>query len=179
MARRGIPKGLTLLDGIEKPVRDKPIRSGDYLDEMMGEGRPKPVVPPRPQTETTVVPSPKPETETTLEGAHKTEAAPRRKGRHKTSSIGGRARPNISPEGQKRLAIIVDQMVHLGPEPNLHGGEVLEAAIMALYDARDYLDLNNVRRRGKYGSVAHKNFPVSIAESIKKAIAELERQEGG
>jgi len=85
-----------------------------------------------------------------------------------------RARLNVSMDGRKRLSSIVDRMSRYGPEPDVRASEVLEAAILALYEAQEHLDLGNVRRRGKFGSPSHKNFPVALAESIKRAIASAE-----
>jgi len=62
-----------------------------------------------------------------------------------------RARLNVSMPSQKKLSVLVARMRKTGPEPTLNASEILEALVMAAYDAKEHLDLGNVRRRGKYG----------------------------
>ena len=159
----GMPAGFTL--ELDRPDDDGPVKSGDYLDEMfssnktaaiaVAEPRPKPSIPPSPPAE-------KPMTKET----------PRPK-RPQPSSMGvtSRTRLNVSAEGRKRLGGIVDHMRKFGPEPDVRASEVIEALILALYDHREHLDMSNVRRRGKYGSATHKNFPITLAESVAGAMA--------
>ncbi len=156
-------------DGFKFEV-DKPIRAGDYLDEIdvppSKRSIPKPVVAPQPVTPKPIeapngavvdAPSEAPETETRARGEQRKPK---------------RARLNVSMEGQKRLSALVSRMRRLGPEPTLAASEILEGLILAAYDAQEHLDLSNVRQRGKYGSPSHKNFPVAIAESLTRAIKE-------
>ena len=84
-----------------------------------------------------------------------------------------RTRLNVSVDGQRKLDAIWQRMREFGPEKTLRKSEIIEAMILATYEARDQLDLSNVRRRGKYGSTTHKNFPIALAESVKRAISEI------
>lgn len=178
--RKGLPKDLNLLEGTTKPEKDKPIRAGDYLDEMMGEGTrrsaPRATTTPEPASGAPVAeeaPEASPAPAETPEP--KKRAPARRQGAASSAAEVKRTRLNVSMDGRKRLSSIVDRMKRYGPEPDVRASEVLEAAILALYEAQEHLDLSNVRRRGKYGSASHKNFPVALAESVKRAIAEGEK----
>lgn len=174
MARRkaGLPEGFDL--GITKPD-EKPIRSGDYLDE----------IDPRPAG-LSLTPNAEPDAPSnpseTPKRKPRGEAKPPPTSIARTPSPNGvakaensspaRTRLNVSTEGQRRLDAIWERMKEYGPEPTLRKSEIIEAMILATYDARDQLDLSNVRRRGKYGSATHKNFPIALAESIKGALSE-------
>ena len=177
MAKRkaGIPEGFKL--DIEKPT-NKPIRAGDFLDEIdglpAGAGISTAIAdtPPAPRRVTAppiteAKPSPKatPEPEPSQKSSQADET-PR-----KSPAI-KRGKLNVSADGERRLDAIWDRMREFGPEKTLRKSEIIEALIIAAYDSRDQLDLSNVRRRGKYGSTTHKNFPIALAESVKRAIAE-------
>lgn len=156
--KRGLPEGFTL--DMEKPDESsKPIRRGDYLDEI--DARPLPVA-------VTVPPAPE---ETEPDPELKTEQAqPETKAVTSASAV-KRTRLNVSHEARDRLSKVVANMKQFGPEDDIRASEVLEAAILSLYEAREHLDLSNVRRRGKWGSATHRMFPIALAESISKAIA--------
>ena len=185
MAKRkkaGMPQGFTL--ELERPDEDAPIRSGDYLDEVLA---PRPATQPKapppstpeqpPQSATdVVVPAdievPKPRPAIPTPERQQLDEQPRSSPKRAPSVASkNRTRLNVSAEGRQRLAAIVDYMKRWGPEPDVRASEVLEALILSMYDHRENLDLGNVRRRGKYGSATHKNFPISLAESVGKAIA--------
>ena len=158
--RAGVPAGFTF--EVEKPSKnDKPIRMGDYLDEI-DRPLPKPVRESKPKAKSKPkqeeVRQPLPVEEPTKQPAH-----------HKSIK---RARLNVSMEGHKRLGALVSRMKKLGPEPTIAASEIVEALILSAYEAQEHLDLSNVRQRGKYGSPSHKNFPVAISESLSRAISE-------
>lgn len=181
--KRAIPAGFDL--GITKPD-ERPIRIGDYLDEIdsrpagsavpqaaqaapVPEPKSQPLTEPKPKK-----PDPKPKSEPKAKIEEKPKAAPQ----SKPSTSAPRTRLNVSLEGQGRLDAIWDRMRAYGPEKSLNKSEIIEAMILATYEARDQLDLSNVRRRGKYGSATHKNFPIALAESVKRAIAMTAEEEG-
>lgn len=176
MAKRktGLPAGFDL--GITKPS-DKPIRVGDYLDEIDSKPAGTGLRPP-PQTggaeKGAAQAEPKPILEPTAEPAPR----PTRSTTTRPSSSGGghpsRTRLNVSQDGQRRLDAIWERMREFGPEKTLRKSEIIEAMILATYEARDQLDLSNVRKRGKYGSATHKNFPIALSESVRRAIATTE-----
>ena len=153
--KAGIPAGFKL--DLEKPDEStKPIRRGDYLDEI--DARP---------TATAVVTPP-----VQVEPKQKTEPPKREAKITVANSVSAkRTRLNVSHEARERLSKIVGYMRQFGPEDDIRASEVLEATILALYEAREHLDLSNVRRRGKWGSPTHKMFPIALAESVSKGIA--------
>jgi len=168
--KRGVPAGFKL-------DIDKPIKLGDYAEEVLGIGDGSPTV------ETIEAPFAPPKSKTLRRKRAKIDV-----GEVVTppvseavvavdaveSELHGtkRARLNVSMPSQKKLSVLVARMRKSGPEPTLNASEVLEALIMAAYDAQEHIDLGNVRRRGKYGSPSHKNFPVALAESLTNAMKE-------
>jgi len=179
MAKRkaGIPAGFTL--NIERPA-DKPIRSGDYLDEidaLPAGGAIALATPPVIETASAVEDPPqteKPQRPTEKKPTAKAKAKQPAEPIKKSATVSDvpRTRLNVSVDCQRKLDAIWQRMREYGPEKNLHKSEIIEALILAAYEARDQLDLSNVRRRGKYGSTTHKNFPNALAESVKLAISE-------
>ncbi|MEL7484317.1 MAG: hypothetical protein AAFN41_08170 [Planctomycetota bacterium] len=184
MAKRkaGIPEGFKL--DIEKPA-DRPIRSGDFLDEIDGLpagagistaiAEPPPASrreTPPPTTETKPAPKALPEPAGITPPPAKDQEEPATEQPPRKSPAIKRGKLNVSADGERRLDAIWDRMREFGPEKTLRKSEIIEALIIAAYDSRDQLDLSNVRRRGKYGSTTHKNFPIALAESVKRAIAE-------
>lgn len=181
--QRGMPKGLDLLG-----ARPKPVRSGDYLDEVLA-----PTATPRQVSEALqpVVASPvepegrqkrPPETvvgegsgdaPSTTAPAKEEESRPRRK----TKDI-HRARLNVSDDGMDRLREVVSYIESYGPEPTIKASEVIEAAISIVHEARGRLDLSKMRRRGKYGTTSHQVYSAALAESIKRAVANLDGPTG-
>ena len=177
MAKRkaGIPEGFKL--DIEKPA-DKPIRSGDFLDEIdglpAGAGISTAIAEPPPALRREPAPpiaEAKPPAKPTLEPEPSQDSSQADETPRKSPAI-KRGKLNVSADGERRLDAIWDRMREFGPEKTLRKSEIIEALIIAAYDSRDQLDLSNVRRRGKYGSTTHKNFPIALAESVKRAIAE-------
>ena len=90
-----------------------------------------------------------------------------------------RTRLNISNESRDRLRDIVQRMRNYGVEKDLRASQILEALILALDEAKPYIDMSNVGRRGRYGSASHKTFSVTLAVSISRAIAANEREKAG
>jgi len=162
--KAGIPSGFKL--DIEKPEpHSKPVRLGDYLDEEVTPQNKQPPAPSKPDP-VAQAESPLPNSNIDLFGDESPKAA-----KPLSTTVNKRTRLNVSNDSRKKLSAIVDRMARYGPEPDVRASEVVEALIIALYDVRENLDLNNVRRRGKYGSPSHKNFPISLAESITKAMS--------
>lgn len=167
--KAGLPEGFKL--DVQPPrdaEPDKPIRMGDYLDEVDAPRRPVvPVVrPPAPAIRPT-----ESDGDAELFPNSKMAESPKAESRAATLTAIKRTRLNVSMDGRKRLAAIVDRMAKYGSEPDVRASEVIEALVLALYEAREHLDLSNVRRRGKFGSPSHRNFPTALAESVMKAMA--------
>jgi len=192
--KAGLPTGFTMDLGNPREgeaASDKPIKVGDYLDELdLGGGGTKEVTTPAARTPPPVSkakPRPEPAKQTSVDVAPTPTPTPRAKGpasdRPETSAKSKaeipRARLNVSLESRRRLGKIVTLMSHYGPEPDVRASEVLEAAILALYEAQESLDLSNVRRRGRFGSSTHRNFPVALSESIARAIADHANESSG
>ncbi len=156
--KTGLPKGFTF--EVDKPNEDAPVRSGDYLDEMLSPSKitsnvPNSIEPSVPTKQEDISPTEK----TIVTKKISMPATPQR------------TRINITMDRRTRLGKIVDHMAKFGPEPDVRASEVVEALILALYDHREHLDMSNVRRRGRYGSASHKNFPIALAESVAEAMA--------
>jgi hypothetical protein len=173
---------------------DKPVTIGDYLDEEdIAPSRPTPRQPPAPQTPSETAqadrpqvtpavapakepPTPMPSSQAVGSTALVTASPdPSRKQRPKPVAASKRTRLNVSDTARDQLAGIVEKMARFGPEPDVRASEVLEAMIMALYEAREYLDLSNVQARGKWGTPTARAFPIALKQSVSRAMGEAAR----
>lgn len=164
--KAGMPQGFTL--ELDRPDEDAPVRSGDYLDEVLAPPR-KPT--PTPTEAPTASPPPAPDSKVEVKAEPSPPPASTVAKVTASPATVSRTRLNVTAEGRKRLGGIVDHMKRFGPEPDVRASEVIEALILAMYEHREHLDMSNVRRRGKYGSATHKNFPITLAESVVGAMA--------
>ena len=53
--------------------------------------------------------------------------------------------------------------------------ELFHGLVLALYEAREYLDLSNVQPRGRWGMPTASSFPIAIKNAIQAAIVEWHR----
>lgn len=164
--KRGIPADLNLLDNVKRAddTPPEPIRAGDYLEESF-----KPSKVATPPAEPDLGPAPPPDTKADTPAPVGEGGGTPKPRRRKTQNI-PRARLNVSEEGRERLRDVVDWVREYGPEPDVKASEVLEAAITVIHEARDRLDLSNMRRRGKFGSTSHQVYRAALADSLKRAV---------
>ena len=85
---------------------------------------------------------------------------------------------NLSPRSKKMLEELVEHVCTYSPESDARTSEVFQGIVTLLHNAMDELDLSEVPRRGAWGSVTAKNFPVALSEAFEAAILRAARKRG-
>ncbi len=169
-AARGLP------DGFDLDLPDeKPVVIGDFLDE-----EPQlPVARPRPAQSVRAERQLRPEI-VRLERAGDDErpepAAPAARASQGPSVI--RYQLNLSPRAKTMLEEVVQYVRTYSPETNARTSEVFQGIVTLLHNATDELDLSELPRRGAWGSVTAKNFPVALSEAFEQAILRAAKKRG-
>jgi hypothetical protein len=85
---------------------------------------------------------------------------------------------NLSPGSKKMLEELVEHVCTYSPESDARTSEVFQGIITLLHDAMDELELSELPRRGAWGSVTAKNFPIALSEAFERAILRAARKRG-
>lgn len=85
-------------------------------------------------------------------------------------NVGIRYQLNLTHSSKVMLEDLVQHVSNYGPETNTKVSEVFQGIITLLYNAKDELDLASIPKRGAWGSVTAKNFPVALSHAFEKAI---------
>ena len=172
--KRGLPPGFDL--DVPTPVREKPVQLGDYLDEL--ESPP----PARPAKKPEVVEEKRSdgpeasnadaiEVPTLGEPAtteHQPKQAPRRRRKPKGPS---RKQVNMVPETVRMIEELIDHVQEFSGQKDAKGSEVFHGLVLALYEARENIDLSEVPGRGRWGTPTAKAFPIALKNAFQEAIA--------
>lgn len=191
---RGLPPSFSL----DIPEPTPPVQLGDYLEEIDA----APVVRhvPKPQTVSNIVEMPRPVVERepvekpavpTAEQVHRAETPNRavdqqkrllpaetrpmprpKRGRPKTPI---RKQINASPESQRMIEDIIDHVQTYSVQKDASASEIFHALVLALYEAKDHLDLSDVPARGRWGTPTAQAFPVALKGKFQDAIAQYKR----
>jgi hypothetical protein len=189
---RGLPSTFNL--DIPEPVREAPVQLGDYLDEVdtpvvrpaprpvprttvenrahesrPGEHRP---ATPRPETESSALPLPRP---------NEAESAPHKplpvpKGKRKTPKPPPRKQINATPETLRMIEDLIDHVQTYSVQKDAKASEVFHALVLALYEAREHLDLSDIPPRGRWGTPTAQAFPVALKSAFHDAITLLAKR---
>jgi hypothetical protein len=76
------------------------------------------------------------------------------------------------------LEELVEHVCTYSPESDARTSEVFQGIITLLHDAMDELELSELPRRGAWGSVTAKNFPIALSEAFERAILRAARKRG-
>ena len=160
---RGLPSDFDL----DLPS-DKPVELGDYLDEEApSKGRtvhnhasfttPAPQIEARPAG---IIPA--------------TPLAPLERGYLSRQQLRGavpRKQLNASPETMRMLDELLLQVRQQSMEKDVRTSELFHAMVLSIYEARTYLDLSAVPRRGQWGSPTAASLPVALKNAFMDAIS--------
>jgi hypothetical protein len=183
-SNRGLPPSFSL--DIPDPTPDPPVQLGDYLDEV--DAAPlvpsKPALPRREETSPKVVemrrptepkaePSSPPAPSESSEPTGTKSAAQRRR-----KKIKGPARKqiNASPETLRMIEELIDHVQTYSVQKDAKASEVFHALVLALYEAREFIDLSDVPARGRWGTPTAKAFPILLKNAFQDAIAGASRK---
>lgn len=179
-ARRGLPASFQL--SVSQPVASTPVRLGEYLDDddpppPAVPGPPAPMPPPG-DPDLRVVPLPRPETPVPLPAAEAAAPAaepPPPSGRleefPQPPKKQSRKQVNMNPETLQMVDELVDRLCEQCVQGDVKASELFHALVSTLYEAREHLDVAQVKPRGKWGSPTAKAFPVSLKNAFRAAIA--------
>jgi hypothetical protein len=177
MASKKSP-GLPPSFDIDIPRRDDgPVRLGDYLDEV--EAPPSPRVMPQMQPEAKVIEMPRPAAkaaptppaqETPEDPAPAAEESTPKKRRRKRKGP-PRKQINATPEALKMIEELINHVQTYSVQKDAKASEVFHALVLALYEAREFIELGDVPARGRWGTPTAKSFPISLKNAFQEAIA--------
>jgi hypothetical protein len=157
-----------------------PVKLGDYLDEVELSPPPR-VKPQRKEDESNVVEMPKPKD---LEGGSAQDVSPRKapkqappteaatsKKRRKKRKGPARKQINASPETLNMIDEVIEHVQTYSVQKDAKASEVFHALVLALYEAREFIDMSEVPARGRWGTPTAKAFPISLKNAFQEAIA--------
>jgi hypothetical protein len=158
---RGLPEGFEL----DIPEPSKAVQLGDYMEEVVGTGARKapPVAPPAPS----VLSEPETHTQTEVR-----PTKPRPAKVTKKAKVPFRKQINATPQTLEMVDALVDKVCEESPQRDAKASEVFQALVMALYDAKELIDLRDVEPRGRWGTPPAQAFIVNLKGAFQAAIAE-------
>jgi hypothetical protein len=196
-SNRGLPPSFNL--DIPEPSRDAPVQLGDYLEEVdaapVVKPAPKPVAKASPPA-SNVVEMPRPAERPTAEKAPPerkpaetspeieperraqpvlTEPRPVPRSKKKVPKPPPRKQINATPEALRMIDELIDHVQTYSVQKDAKASEIFHALVLALYEARDHLDLSEVPTRGKWGTPTAQAFPISLKGAFQDAIAQYKR----
>jgi hypothetical protein len=196
-SNRGLPPSFSL--DIPEPTRDAPVQLGDYLEEVdaapVVKPAPKPVAKaapppsnvvemPRPADRPIVDKAPperKPVERSPESGPERqaqlvpTEPRPIPRTKRKVPKPPPRKQINATPETLRMIDELIDHVQTYSVQKDAKASEIFHALVLALFEARDHLDLSEVPTRGKWGTPTAQAFPISLKGAFQDAIAQYKR----
>lgn len=173
---RGLPPSFQL--DVARAAVDGPVQLGDYLDdEEEARFATKTATPPVPITKIIDLPRSKSLEERTppvipAPQQNRTHARlPVPKANRLPTSV-PRKQVNMTPETLRMVDEIISYVQTYSIQKDTKTSELFHALVLALYEARDYLDLSRIQPRGRWGTPTAAAFPIAIKNSIQAAIAE-------
>ena len=175
--KRGLPSSFQL--DVSRAAIEGPAQPGDYLDE---ESAPPAVrtIPPSsnvvemphrggPQESgPTHVPLP-------VQPTHMRLKAPIPKPTRLPTSV-PRKQVNMTPETLRMVEELLDYVRTYSVQKDTKASELFHALVLAVYEAREYIDLSHVQPRGRWGMPTAAAFPIAIKTAIQAAITEWNRR---
>lgn len=166
---RGLPSNFAL----DLPD-ERPVTIGDFLDEP-----PPPMPAPRRQVEPAIpresvrqerVYEPDSDTGRFARSTPALAPTPALKRKPTVQNRVIRYQLNLNPKSKKMFEELVEYVQTYSPEANARPSEIFQGIIGLLHAAKDHLELQNLPRRGAWGSVTAKNFPGALGEVFEAAI---------
>ena len=146
---RGLPKDFDI------KVPDRPVQLGDYLDEPIPPQRP--AIPRAPEPVFTPAAPIEPVRVVALETLQpilSRRGSPPRK------------QFNMTLETMRMIDELLSHIRTNSAERDVRASELIHALVLAVHEARPYLDLSHVPPRGKWGSASAAELPVALNEKL-------------
>ena len=82
-----------------------------------------------------------------------------------------RVQLNITPETQRMLETLLDDVQTYSAEKKTGMADIYEALILAVYEAREECDFTRIRPRGRWGTPTAAAFRVELKNALQRGIA--------
>lgn len=170
---RGLPADFSL-----NLPDEKPVVLGDFLDEA-----PPPVLTARkvqrverPKDSESLAAQIRPELVREAEGRGGEKLSHRPAPRSAAQPSVIRYQLNLTPKSKTMLEELVKHVRTYSPQGDARTSEVFQGIMTLLHNAMNELELSDLPRRGAWGSVTAKNFPVALSEAFERAITRAARR---
>jgi hypothetical protein len=168
---KGLPSSFQL--DVARGAVDHPVQLGDYLDE-------EDATPPRRPAPASTAVELSQAIRTDVAAPPISVSAPQVRMRTRVpvlkptrlATTVPRKQVNMTPETLRMVDEILDYVRTYSVQKETKASELFHALVLALYEARDYLDLSRVQPRGRWGTPTASAFPIAIKNAIQAAIAD-------
>ena len=172
---RGLPPSFQL--NVARGAVNGPVQLGDYLDEEDSPSTIMPTLPPREsqndaveKKERAYVKDPLSSAEPPVTQIQYRSQVPVPKPTRLPVTV-PRKQVNMTPETLRMVDEVLNYVQTYSVQKDTKASELFHALVLALYEARDYLDLSRVQPRGRWGTPTAAAFPIAIKNAIQTAIA--------
>lgn len=86
------------------------------------------------------------------------------------SSSVPRKQINMAPETITMVEQLLDYVQTYGVQKDLKGSELFHGLVLALFEAKEHIDLSRVQPRGRWGTPTAQALPIALKTAFQKAI---------
>ena len=162
---RGLPSSYDI--DIPEAVVQQPVQLGDYLEEDDA----IPVSPASLRSPATVQQAPTtPAIPRPEQPSRQRQPIPVPKPSRLATSV-PRKQVNMTPETIRMVDELLDYVRTYSVQKDIKASELFHGLVLALYEARDHLDLSTVQPRGRWGTPTAAALPIALKNTFQAAIA--------
>jgi len=166
---RGLPPSYDL-DVPRSAVRG-PVQLGDYLEEE--DTAPALQIPPRRDVAAKRAPTTPPVARPD-QPAQQRQLRPVPKPARLNTTV-PRKQVNMTPETIRMVDELLDYVCTYSVQKDVKASELFHGLVLALYEARERLDLSSVQPRGRWGTPTAAALPIALKNTFQAAIADWHR----
>lgn len=163
---RGLPPSYDL--DVPQSAIEGPVQLGDYLEEE--DTAPALQTPPKRDVTTkrapTTPPVARPE-----QSAQQRQLRPVPKPARLATTV-PRKQVNMTPETIKMVDELLDYVRTYSVQKDVKASELFHGLVLALYEAREQLDLSSVQPRGRWGTPTAAALPIALKNTFQATIAD-------
>ncbi len=159
--KKGLPDSFEL--NIPDSMTERPVELGDYLDELAQR-----VEPPKKKKQ-----APMPSEENIVDlpvKANKNSPQPKPK-------KFPRKQINMNHQTIEMVDSLVRYVQTYGVQKDARASEIFEALVLALHEAKEFIDLSQVPPRGRWGTPTAEAFPLALKSAFQEAIVNFQLNE--
>jgi hypothetical protein len=162
---RGLPSSYDI--DIPETVVQQPVQLGDYLeeDDATPVSQASLRSPATVQQAPTAPSIPRPE-----QPSRPRQPIPVPKPSRLATSV-PRKQVNMTPETIRMVDELLDYIRTYSVQKDIKASELFHGLVLALYEARDHLDLSSVQPRGRWGTPTAAALPIALKNTFRAAIA--------